>query len=293
MDDFRGKGVQGMRESDIEFINESMYPLEDWEQKGGVWLVKAGKSSVKPNYFVGPRTAPFYCLHFILEGHLRFKQGDVEKTLSSNDLFCLFPGMTHQYSIADPTQPLKLAWIGFNGLQAADLLRQVGITPGKPYAEKRFCDTLQRLFNSIYRKVTVNKSEGMDMIVLLYTLFQKLQTQEPESDKIQDPYDLVYKSKEYMNLYFPEGIQVMDIIHRFGVSRSYYAKMFNKYLGCRPKDYLHQLRMKTGQSMLENTEKNVTDIALAVGYSDVYYFSRAFKKYFGISPLKYRDKCKS
>lgn len=42
-------------------------------------------------------------------------------------------------------------------------------------------------------------------------------------------------------------------------------------------------------TILENENcGNIRDVALAVGYEDVYYFSKLFKKYYGIAPAYYR-----
>lgn len=48
------------------------------------------------------------------------------------------------------------------------------------------------------------------------------------------------------------------------------------------------LRMVNAQSLLENTEYNIGEIAEIVGYDNPLYFSRVFKKEYGVSPAQYR-----
>lgn len=46
--------------------------------------------------------------------------------------------------------------------------------------------------------------------------------------------------------------------------------------------------MVNAQSLLENTEYNIGEIAEIVGYDNPLYFSRVFKKEYGVSPAQYR-----
>ena len=45
--------------------------------------------------------------------------------------------------------------------------------------------------------------------------------------------------------------------------------------------------------LIEYPDKTLIDISESVGYSDVYYFSKNFKKYYGISPSKYMEERKN
>ena len=51
------------------------------------------------------------------------------------------------------------------------------------------------------------------------------------------------------------------------------------------------LRMEKAKEMLWNTRKNITDIAVDVGYSSSQYFSNVFSAYTGMSPGKFRNSC--
>lgn len=54
-----------------------------------------------------------------------------------------------------------------------------------------------------------------------------------------------------------------------------------------------QYRMEEATQWLLNTDTTVEDIALNVGFQNIYYFSTSFKKYTGVSPTKYRQNAKA
>ncbi|MGO4938222.1 response regulator transcription factor [Fundicoccus sp. Sow4_H7] len=73
------------------------------------------------------------------------------------------------------------------------------------------------------------------------------------------------------------------------ITPNYLSTLFSKETGKTFKDHLIEKRMLTGQEMLLTTNKRIHEIAQAVGYTDQYYFSYSFKKYFGQSPRQMRQ----
>ena len=69
------------------------------------------------------------------------------------------------------------------------------------------------------------------------------------------------------------------------MSEVHFRRIFLATLGVSPVKYLTSLRMNKAKILLSLRENTVTQIAEACGYSDVYYFSKAFKRHFGVSPV--------
>ena len=55
-------------------------------------------------------------------------------------------------------------------------------------------------------------------------------------------------------------------------------------------DYIHQKRIEKAAHLLTSTAHSIQDIALKVGYNDINYFTRKFKKHFQMTPSVYRQK---
>lgn len=98
--------------------------------------------------------------------------------------------------------------------------------------------------------------------------------------KIQPAIDFIAKNfnKEIRNDYLAKECNMSTV---------YFRKLFKEIIGTSPITFTHNLRIEKSKEMLKSDYGSITDIALSLGYNNVYEFSKAFKKYTGISPSKY------
>ena len=75
-----------------------------------------------------------------------------------------------------------------------------------------------------------------------------------------------------------------------GLSYHYFSSSFKKWTGQSFSEYIKLLRIREGERMLISTDKSVTDIALAAGFSSASHFISQFKKYKHITPMQFRKK---
>lgn len=79
-----------------------------------------------------------------------------------------------------------------------------------------------------------------------------------------------------------------ELWRRVNMSRNNFYRLFLKETKKTPKFFLLELRMHRAAALLANTEKSLDEIALETGYSNRYHFSKVFRDYSGISPIRYR-----
>ena len=72
------------------------------------------------------------------------------------------------------------------------------------------------------------------------------------------------------------------------LSPVYFGRIFRRETGVRPMEWLNERRLETAAQQLTSTDKAVSEIAAECGYACPYYFSRQFRKHYGLSPLRYR-----
>jgi AraC-like DNA-binding protein len=93
-----------------------------------------------------------------------------------------------------------------------------------------------------------------------------------------------------LNNYADENLSLSVIAEQFDVSPVYMSRAFKEHVGEGLLDYISKTRIKKSKILLiEKEEINLTEIAVEVGFSNVRSFSRAFKKYEGITPGKFRE----
>lgn len=97
---------------------------------------------------------------------------------------------------------------------------------------------------------------------------------------------------EYLNENIDKAVTLEDISNSFSYSLSSIKRIFKEETGNSIIFYLNNLRMCRAKEMLLSSDLSIGDIALALGFSNIYYFSTAFKKKWGISPTRFRSKRK-
>lgn len=93
---------------------------------------------------------------------------------------------------------------------------------------------------------------------------------------------------KYINRHFRENITLQEIANAFDMNPSYTSSYFKKHIGLGFHEYLIRKRLAYAIHMLNNTDDSVLDIALDAGFPDAKALNLAFKKYFDISPNRYR-----
>jgi AraC-like DNA-binding protein len=73
-----------------------------------------------------------------------------------------------------------------------------------------------------------------------------------------------------------------------GLSRAAFARRFAAVSGRSPLRYLTELRLALAASLLESTDDSLAELALHVGYTSEFAFSRAFKRQHGVAPGSFR-----
>ncbi|RCX18617.1 AraC family cel operon transcriptional repressor [Fontibacillus phaseoli] len=74
-----------------------------------------------------------------------------------------------------------------------------------------------------------------------------------------------------------------------GKSHAYVCRMFRKYLGISPTQYINELRMSYAENLLLNTDMDIVDISLEIGLDNVSYFYDLFKRRHSLTPHLYRQ----
>lgn len=95
-------------------------------------------------------------------------------------------------------------------------------------------------------------------------------------------------AKQYINENYNKAISLEGVSGHIGFNPAYFSSMFKKATGQNFMDYVIEIRIMNARNLLVQTDQDVADIAAKVGYTDLKYFSRIFKKLTNLTPSEYR-----
>ncbi|MNQ91115.1 HTH-type transcriptional activator Btr [compost metagenome] len=160
-----------------------------------------------------------------------------------------------------------------------DQVKQVG------YEDAAQHNRIERIFVGLESGIPANIDRAA--LLLESLLFEFIQRAEAsmESTKKQQFINLIDELSN--SLYQP--FDASRIAKRHHISLSTLRRIVSEYSGYPLNTYMHRMKMAEAKNILLNTTDTVKEIADSLGYKDVFYFSRIFKKYVGVSPLIFRN----
>lgn len=170
--------------------------------------------------------------------------------------------------------------------------RRVDILPRFPAMDQELRPTLEQLFEAVRQR-----QEGWALTTLgcLFAFFggafrlgaYRLNAAPPDRESRN-----VLKLKtvfELMESRLDNPPTLRELSASIGMSPKYFCRFFKLATHQTPMEYLGYYRIEQACLEMATTDKNVTEIALDLGYSELNYFIRCFKKHKGVTPKKYMD----
>lgn len=125
------------------------------------------------------------------------------------------------------------------------------------------------------------------LFMLFFILFHKCSQRElPKKDiKSLEKMKLILK---FIENHYMDKITIAEIAEETGLSPSHFMKYFKNTMGTSFIDYLNEYRLTMASRLLISSDSSILDIASEVGFDNLSYFNRVFKKRFGQTPSAYR-----
>jgi two-component system response regulator YesN len=99
----------------------------------------------------------------------------------------------------------------------------------------------------------------------------------------------VNRAKVWIKQHLGEPLTIQSIAEQIPMNPTYFCEIFKTHTGETVLNYVRRLRMEEAARLLIETDGKLLDITDKVGYNDVKYFSRQFKRHFGVLPSSYKD----
>ena len=99
----------------------------------------------------------------------------------------------------------------------------------------------------------------------------------------------IHKVQDYIEAHLNRGMTLEELAYEAGFSKYHFSRIFQGIVQETLAHYVNRIRMEQALFLLAyRQDKNMTDIAYEMGFTDSAVFSRAFKNYYGMSPREYR-----
>ena len=155
---------------------------------------------------------------------------------------------------------------------------------------------IKSFFDDIYSEYN-NKETASDMMMKSHTYrlvaylarnygIKKLQKTDTSISNAK--LDRLNTVIEYISKNYTEKITTSDLAAMCFLNESHFCRFFKGAVGKSCTEYINQYRIEKASVLLTNTIEPITTIAYNVGFDDINYFSRVFKKVKGTTPGKYR-----
>ncbi len=118
---------------------------------------------------------------------------------------------------------------------------------------------------------------------ILYELFTASEGEYTPSEKLEK----IRPAVEYMTEHYNEALSNDILAGMTDISTVYFRKIFTAAYGMPPMHYLHTIRIQKAKEILKSDYGSLDNVAMSVGYPNVFHFSKTFKQIVGISPGAY------
>ncbi|MBA4850047.1 helix-turn-helix domain-containing protein [Emticicia sp. BO119] len=136
--------------------------------------------------------------------------------------------------------------------------------------------------NTNLRHIQPKSVEVDRKLGLIFSEEDKQKKQEINSEKA-----FVKNTRRFILQQLDNDITPADLASELGISIRQLQRIFKEELDITPNAFITTLKMEAAASMLQAEERNISEVAYAIGFSDPAYFAKVFKKYFRQSPKEY------
>ena len=198
---------------------------------------------------------------------------------------CVFPPGCEQF-YGNPEQIWSHSWIHVCGFAVDELMKKYAVPVNGllPLSQQSFLRHLD------YMAAEFSHRRESSWIVCRNTLEHLLLEMADTTGKEPVIPERMIKLREYMEKNYLKNLKLKDLSRVGAISVPLISLEFKKYFKTSPMAYLQSIRLRHSVYYLSDLNLSIAEVSRRSGFADPFYFSRQFRRKYGISPQGYRKK---
>ena len=221
------------------------------------------------------------------EGECDFHVGGHSYTAYPGDLMIVNSAEIHSFTVKNRIRFYSLLLFPsfFDDVESGDI-RLESLVKGDTLVKEFFADMYREYTGGERMSDMMLKSHAYALVAYLGRNYAVTQNAATPSDKSK--LNRLYGVLEYIGENYSERITTRDLAASCFLSEEHFCRFFKMAVGKTVTEYINQYRVERASILLTNTEEAIGRIGESVGFDNVNYFSRIFKRIKGVTPKEYR-----
>ena len=279
------------------FLSRFYYSLSkdpSFSIRGTAKLLNVSSSRYGGDWHSVPHTHNHTELFFIVSGKGQFLIQDQVFPVDVNNLVIINPNVPHTEASLN-AQPLEYIVLGIDGIELAT----------KENSNGQFCILdhfesvdISSCLRNILREMELKNTGHMDvcqayMEILIIRLMRNTDLAVQTQPQVISGNSQCAAVRRYIDLHFKEPLTLEQLSEEAHINKYYLSHAFKREYGVSPINYMISRRIDESKYLLAETDLSMSQIAHALGFSSLSYFSQVFRKSQQISPMEFRQSSKS
>ena len=226
-----------------------------------------------------------YQLIYINSGKLTLFYDEHKIVANAGSVVLLPPKSPYKYTNVG-SEKMSYFWVHFTGAEAKLRLEEYNIKPFPTVYETITGNHIKQCFYAIFdafsrRAIHLERELSALLERLLITVARSIEDGEKQG--------ALSRSIKYIGVNYSDDIRIATLAKIEHLSVSRYNFLFKQQYGIPPTKYILSLRMSLAKELISSTDLSIKQIGSICGYDDAPFFTKTFKRFFGLSPVEYRN----
>ena len=255
-----------------------------------VYATDIGHFYANKNYFTERKGLNSYLIKFAVSGAANLHYNNQTYHIKPGQIFWMDCNQPHRYGTDAEVGNWDVMWFHFAGATAkAYYCQYLKNTNNCPVATLplnspvlKLMQELEALYASPMTQLDKDiQASGLITQIMVACVGATSHT----NDNVPE---VVREIQNYLQTHYTQKITLSDLSAMFNLNQFYLQKLFKRYVGQSPSEYMVHLRLTKAKELLLTTHLSISEISYAVGIENTSHFTRQFKAQEGITPQDFR-----